>query len=58
MSKPNEQLQAKGEGGEHMTSQTKSVLILVFLGLLAGTAIGLVFITITSVWYALRYGVF
>jgi len=39
-----------------MTSQTKSVLLLVFLGLLAGIAVGMVFITVTSIFYSLHYG--
>jgi RsiW-degrading membrane proteinase PrsW (M82 family) len=39
-----------------MTSQTKSVLLLVFLGLLAGIAVGMGFIAIASALYALHYG--
>jgi len=39
-----------------MNPETKSVLLLVFLGLLAGILIGIGFITVTSIWYSLRYG--
>jgi len=39
-----------------MTPETKSVLLLVFLGLLAGIAVGIVFIFFASIWYSLRYG--
>jgi hypothetical protein len=41
---------------ERMTSQTKSVLLLVFLGLIAGISLGMVFIFFTSIWYSLHYG--
>ncbi len=39
-----------------MNPETKSVLLLVFLGLLAGIAVGMVFIFFASIWYSLHYG--
>jgi uncharacterized membrane-anchored protein YhcB (DUF1043 family) len=39
-----------------MNPETKSVLLVVFLGLLAGIAVGMVFIFFTSIFYSLHYG--
>jgi hypothetical protein len=39
-----------------MTPQTKSVLLLVFFGLIAGIAVGMVFIFFASIFYSLHYG--
>ncbi len=39
-----------------MSPETKSVLLVVFLGLMAGILIGIGFIAVTSVFYSLTYG--
>lgn len=39
-----------------MNPETKSVLLVVLLGLTAGILIGIGLITVTSIWYSLHFG--
>ena len=38
--------------------ETISLILVVLIAIVGAAALGMVFVTITSVWYALRYGMY